>query len=109
MRRALTFVLLAAALAVVAAGCGGGGEGRLGKSDYEEQVQAVDVELFNALHAVGSASTAKGALVALKQCQAAFAQAADELDAISPPEDVDAEHRALASGVRAFPAQLKPI
>jgi len=109
MRRALVFVLLAAALAVTAAGCGGGGDGRLGKSDYEEQVQAVDVELFNALRAVGTAATANGALAALKQCQAAFTQAADELDAISPPEDVEAEHEALASGVRAFPGQLKPI
>ena len=109
MRRVLAFASLAAAVVIVVAGCGGGGDGRLGKSDYEAQLGAVDAELFDALRAVGSAGTVKGTLAALEQAQVAFAQAADELDAIAPPKDVEAEHEALTSGVRAFPHQLEPI
>ena len=45
---------------MVAAGCGGGGDERLSKSDYETQVGTIDAGLFEALQAVGAATTVKG-------------------------------------------------
>jgi hypothetical protein len=111
MRRVLTFVVLAAALAALAAGCGGGGGGdeRLSKSEYETQIGAIDAGLFAALQAVGSARTAKATLTALERCQAEFERLATELEAISPPKDVEAEHEELTTGVREFPEELNPI
>jgi hypothetical protein len=111
MKRVLPFVALAAAIAAIAAGCGdgGGGDERLSKSDYETQVGTIDAGLFAALQAVGSATTVKATVAALEQCQAEFARLADELQAIVPPKDVEAEHEELTAGVREFPEQLNPI
>jgi len=109
MKRVLGLVSLVAAIAVLAAGCGGGGDDRLGKSDYETQIGTIDTGLFNALQAVGAARTAKAAVAALERCQAEFTRLAGELEAISPPKDVEAEHEELTSGVREFPEQLNPI
>jgi hypothetical protein len=109
VKRALAFVSLAAVLAAIVAGCGGGGEQRLEKSDYETQVAGIDTQLFNALRAVGAAKTVRGTLNALERCQAEFRRLAGELEAIAPPKDVEAEHQELTSGVREFPEQLNPI
>jgi hypothetical protein len=110
MRRVLAFVTLAAAVAAVGAGCGGGGgEHRLSKTDYETQVGHIDAGLFEALRAVGAATTVKATLAALERCQSEFTRLAGELEAIAPPEDLEAEHAELTSGVREFPEQLNPI
>ena len=108
MRRMVACVSLATALAVLAAGCGGGSD-RLSKADYETQVGTIAVGLTEAIQAVGAATTVKGTIKALEQCQAAFKSAADDLDAIVPPADIQDEHAALATAVREFGEQLNPI
>ena len=109
MRRLLAFVTLATALAVLAAGCGGGGSDRLSKAEYETQVGTIAVDLTEAIQAVGAATTVKGTVKALEACQVVFKRAADQMDAISPPEDIADEHEALATAVREFGEQLNPI
>ena len=108
MRRMVACVSLATALAVLAAGCGGGSD-RLSKADYETQVGTIAVGLTEAIQAVGAATTVKGTIKALEHCQAAFKSAADDLDAIVPPADIQDEHAALATAVREFGEQLNPI
>jgi len=108
MKRVLAFLSLAAAVAAIVSGCGSA-DARVTKSDYEAQVGSVDFELFQALRAVGAARTVKSTVGALEKCQVAFAHAAKELEAITPPKDVEAEHQSLATGVREFGEQLNPI
>jgi hypothetical protein len=108
MRLLLAFASLTVAFAVLATGCGGGSD-RLSKADYETQVGTIAVGLTEAIQEVGAATTVKGTVKALEQCQAAFESAADDLDAIVPPADIQDDHEALATAVREFGEQLNPI
>ena len=49
------------------------------------------------------------AATSLKKLQTELADAADKMDAITPPEKVETEHQQLADGVREFGDQLDPI
>ena len=100
---------LAAGLLLAVAACGGSSSGQLSKSDYESQVGTIAVGLTGAIQAIGEASTIKGTVTALRQAEATFAKAADELDAITPPDDIADPHAALAKAVRDFGEELHPI
>jgi hypothetical protein len=109
MRRVIAWLALAAAVALVAGGCGGGGSSPLGKADYEKQMGAIGTQLTTALNGVGTATTADGAATSLKKLQTELTDAADKMDAITPPEKVQTEHQQLADGVREFGDELDPI
>jgi hypothetical protein len=102
---------LAALLAVVLSGCGGGGGGTepLSKDDYEAQVGTIAVGLTEAIQEVGAATTVKTTVKALQKCQQTFEQAAAKMDAITPPEDIAAEHAALTKAVGEFGEELNTI
>ena len=51
----------------------------------------------------------KGTVAALEKCQAVFEQAAADMEAITPPEDIEADHEKLTTAVREFAEQLNPI
>jgi phage-related protein len=108
MTRLIALLALAAALGAVASGCGGE-DASMSKADYEEEMGAISQELTDSLSNVGSATSVKTTVAALRKLQADFAAAADEMDAITPPKDIEAEHEELASGVREFGEQLDPI
>ena len=99
-------------MAVVAVGCGGGGgDQRLSKADYDEkEVGAIDAGLFDALRAVGTATTVKAhprrARTVPGRVRAPRGRARRHRH---PPKDVEVEREELASGVREFPGQLNPI
>jgi hypothetical protein len=109
MRRVIALFALAGAVALVAAGCGGGGSKPLSKADYEQQMSAIGKSLTNSLNSLGTATSASKAATALKNLQTELEDAAGQMDAITPPDDVKTEHADLANGVREFGEQLGPI
>jgi hypothetical protein len=108
MTRLIALLALVAALVAVASGCGGE-NGSMSKADYEEEMGVIAQGLTDALSKVGAATTVKTTVAALRELKAEFAAAADEMDAITPPEDIEADHEELASGVREFGQELDPI
>jgi hypothetical protein len=105
-------VALGAVLAVVLSGCGGGGgDGSkpLSKDDYEAQVGTIAVGLTEAIQEVGAATTVKTTVTALQKCQQTFEQAAAKMEAITPPDDIAAEHAALTKAVGEFGEELNTI
>jgi hypothetical protein len=109
MRRLIAWLAVAGAVAVTAAGCGGGGSEPLSKADYQQQMGAIGKELTTALNSLGTATTASTAATSLKKLQSDLTDAADKMDAITPPPKVEAQHQNLADGVREFGEQLDPI
>jgi hypothetical protein len=109
MRRVIAWLALAAAVALMAVGCGGGGSQPLSKADYQKQMGVIGTKLTTALNSLGTATTASTAATSLKKLRSDLADAADEMEAITPPPKVEAEHQQLADGVREFGEQLDPI
>ena len=109
MKRVIALLALAGAVALVAAGCGGGGSKPLSKAEYEKQMGAIGQTLTDSLNALGTATSAAKAATSLKNIQTELRTAADKMEAITPPDDVKTEHAQLASGVREFGDQLDPV
>ena len=92
----VAFVSLVAALAVVVAGCGGGADtgqqGRLRDTGRHDRSR-----LTEAIQEVGAATTVKGTVTALEQCQAVFESGPTTWTAIVPPADIEEDHETLAT------------
>jgi hypothetical protein len=96
--------ICAAAAALTLAGCGGGDD-RLSKSEYEEKVRAVYADVQEAFQA--TAVTRPTELAArIEDAQRELREAADELDEVEPPEDVEAENRQIVEGMRRYADSL---
>jgi hypothetical protein len=99
--RARTLLIL---LIVVAAGCGGG-DGRLSKTEYEQQMQAIGSELRAASSGIGDLSQTRD-LDKLADTIADFRdrldEAADDVDGLNPPGDVEEETDKIAEALHAF-------
>jgi len=92
-----------AILAVAAAGCGGGGGEPLSKADYEQQLNEIGTSLDSSSQALGDAFQAEDVDKAAEQIgtmQADIRKLADQLDDITPPEDVADPHQDLIDGLR---------
>jgi chromosome segregation ATPase len=104
MRTRTIAILLIVVAAAVAAGCGGG-DGRLSKAEYEQRMQAIGSELRTASAAIGDLSQTRD-LDKLADTIAEFRdrldEAADDVDALSPPEDVEEETEKIAAALHAF-------
>jgi predicted nucleic acid-binding Zn-ribbon protein len=102
--RSILFVLIAVATAV-GAGCGGGDDGRLSKAEYEQRMQAIGTELRTASSAIGDLSQTRD-LDKLADTIADFRErleeAADDVDGVTPPEDVEEETDKIAEALHAF-------
>jgi hypothetical protein len=110
MRAKLMGVAVAATLAVLAAGCGGSGNGQMSKADYEAKIQADGQAVQDAVNQITSNPTSMAALA--KQVDAAQVQAkkaADDLDATNPPTEVAADNDALVTALRSIDAELKKL
>ena len=92
-----------AILAVAAAGCGGGGGEPLSKAEYTQQLNEIGTSLDSSSQALGDAFQAEDAGKAADQVSAMQTQIrklADQLDDITPPEDVADPHQDLIDGLR---------
>lgn len=100
--------LCLAALALVAAGCGGGDDSR---QDYERQVSDVNRTLEqafgNLVSSIRSAGSTEQAAAQLDEGASSLDQAAQQLAAIDPPDDVEAPHQQLVSGLRGLADEFR--
>lgn len=103
MKRAF---VLAAAVVLMASGCGG--ESRLTKAEYERRVNQIGQQLTDTLERTFSApefqnpSSLKQAADVLRQGQNDMEDAADRLDDVSPPEEIQSIHDRFVKGIRDF-------
>ena len=96
MTRALTLCL--AALALVAAGCGGSS-----KDDYESQVRDVGKTLEQTFGDLGTSISGSGsteqAAQRLEQGATSLDKASRDLAKIDPPSEIQAQHKDLVAGL----------
>jgi hypothetical protein len=102
------FTLLA--LAVLAVGLGGcGSESRLSKADYEKTLTATGQELAEASAPLAQAKTGPEFASGAAQVQAGLRKAADDLDDVRPPEDVDAANDRLVDALRGLADEFEKV
>jgi hypothetical protein len=107
-RRALA---LGAAVAVAAAaGCGGGGDSRLTKSQYEQKMQAEATSLQASVRNLGFVEGSLSTLAAkVDKIQKAFSKAANDIDALVPPKDAEADTQRIADTLKRLPVSSANI
>jgi hypothetical protein len=102
----------ALAVAALLAGCGGGDE-RLSKAQYQRELSEVGKTLSESIGSVGGAVTGVADLEAageqVGELQTALSKAADDLDELEPPEDVEGAHEKLVQGIRGFADELEDL
>jgi NAD(P)-dependent dehydrogenase (short-subunit alcohol dehydrogenase family) len=102
--RALVLAL-AAAGALVLAGCSGDGRERLSKTEYEETVRSVYAGVQEAFRQTNV--TAQSDLAdRVGDAQDELRQAAGELEDVDPPDEVEAENAQIAEAMRAYADDL---
>ncbi len=103
----LAFLVLAGLLL---AACGG--SSRLSKSDYETHLQNDGKPVQKtvaALTKVASITTLAQFATKADAAEAAVKSAADDLDSIKPPQDVEADNTAIVAGLRAIQTGLEHL
>ena len=123
LSRAIALLVFGAAVAIVVAGCGGGGSratdengnapaANSGFSAYETSMQRLGVSLGTTLGRVGSANrAAEPAQIArnLRTAQRELRATATKLTQITPPEKIKAQHALLTKGVREYADELDGV
>ena len=101
-----------AVLVVLAAGCGGSGGGeQLTKAQYEQQLNSIGATIDSSFEELttafqGDTPSFDAAADKIAEIQDQMRQQADELDKVTPPEDVEAEHQKMVDGLRGFADDL---
>jgi hypothetical protein len=111
-RGAATLAAVGLALALVAAGCGGGGGGggRLSKSEYEQRLGSDSRAIRNAFQPLSKQPSSLAALASdLKVGQQKLRAAADDLDRVNAPKDVEKDNDTLVSGLRKLAVDLESL
>lgn len=106
--KSLALALALAAVALVAASCGG--SARLSKSDYEQKLQSEGSQVKSAFAKVSGSPSSLDALA--KQVGAAedsLKNAADDLDEIKPPKDAEADNDKIVSALRALAGEMDKL
>ena len=99
-------VVVVATVALIAPSCGG--DSRLSKAEYERRVNQIGQELSDTLETTFSSpqfqdpSSLKDAADVLRQGQKEMAGAADRLDGVNPPEEIEGIHDRFVKGIRDF-------
>ena len=107
--------LAALALVLAGAGCGGGGgqsggDGRLSKSEYEARIQNDGREITDAFGALRTQPKSLPELASkLDRAQDKLRAVTDDLDSITPPEEIEADHDELVKGLRKVAQLLEPL
>ncbi len=112
MARRMTAILLTAVVAL-AAGCGG--NDRLSKDAYQQELDNAIQKVEQAFRGLGESlqkvSSGSGSLDQVADevgnIQEELNSAAEDLDGVTPPEDVEASHEKLVDGMRALSNDLE--
>jgi hypothetical protein len=105
-KRALA--LGAAAAVAIAAGCGG--DGRLSKAEYEQKMRAEGQSLQTSVSGLAAAATDLNTLsTKVASIQKAFEKSANDVDAIKPPKDAEADTQKIADSLHQFSGLLGDI
>ena len=107
--------IAAAAALALAAGCGGGGGERLSKEEYQRELASARGELEDAFAGLEKALQAAGAgsgslekaAGEVENIQEELKEAADDLDGVAPPENVEEAHDELVEGMRALSEDME--
>jgi methyl-accepting chemotaxis protein len=108
-----TMTILCAAAVAVAAGCGGGD--RLSKDAYQQELDSAILKIEQAFEGLGDSlqqvGSGSGSLDAVADeignIQEELNSAGDDLEGVTPPEDVEATHTKLVDGMRALSDDLE--
>jgi len=110
-RRAWGAAIVFAAL--VAAGCGGGGNDRVSKDDYEQELQGVGTSVQESFQGLGSSmkgdnpSSLDEAADRVGEIQDSLRKKADDLEDVEPPENAEKENDQLVDGLNGFADELE--
>jgi hypothetical protein len=107
MSRPRLLLLALAALAVALAGCGS--ESRLSKADYEGKLTRAGQELAEASTPLAQAKTGPEFASGAAQIQDALRKAADDLDDVRPPDDVDAANDRFVTALRGLADEFDKV
>lgn len=111
MRFSVRSVLAAAVLAVVLAGCGGGGG--LSNDDYAAKLKAILSPLGTSLQALGTqakAASSKTELeAALRSGEGAIQTAIDGVNSVEPPSDAADAHQALLGALNSYKSSIAQL
>jgi hypothetical protein len=111
-RGAATLAAVALALVLAAAGCGGGGGGgdRLSKSEYEQRLGADSQEVRKAFEPLSKQPSSLAELASeLKVGQQKLREAADDLDGVKAPKDVQKDNDVLVTGLRKLADEIESL
>jgi hypothetical protein len=100
--------LVLAALTFVA-GCGGGGEDRLTKAEFEQRIQADGKTLQDAISGVSGSSSLAELATQVAVAEKAVKSAADDLDELAPPEEAEAPTDVIVKALRTIDEQLRQL
>jgi hypothetical protein len=98
MRGATKLGIVGASIALAAAACGGSGP--LSKSQYEQRLQKSGRELTAALAQLSRSNSQEEFKTGVDGVEKALNDVADDLDGVTPPEDVQSANDRLVEGFR---------
>jgi hypothetical protein len=108
--RGVSTLAIVLALALVAGGCGGSGNGRLSKTQYEARVQKNGNRIQHAFLPLGSPPRSLQEFARnIKSGQDELRSTADDLASLKPPKEVAPDNRLLVRGLRSLVAKLEPL
>ena len=112
----IRIVVATLALGLAAAGCGGDGGGqRLTKEEYQQEVRQVGDTLTKSAEGLSGAFSQSDpesldqVAGEVEELQNAMNQAADDLEAMNPPEDAESAHDDLVDGIRGFSDEIGQV
>jgi hypothetical protein len=109
-RRGITLVggvALSTALVLAVTGCGGGG--RLSKAEYEQKLQQGGRELATALGELSSSRSKNEFKKGVDDVEKALNDVADELDGVTPPQDVEGANQRVVDGFRQLARDFEAV
>jgi hypothetical protein len=108
VRACLIGLLAVVALSVFAAGCGGGGNNRLSKEDFQQQANAICKKYDEKIKAIGTPTSPADIPAFVEKGVPLIQQGIAELRALRPPSDLQADYnRMLDETAKAIPAARK--
>ena len=110
MRHRGLATLAAAMIGLVVAGCGGGGGGgdRLSKTQYEQHFRSDSRAISEGIKPLTTKpSSLKQLSAELKVGVARLHGAADDLDTIKPPKDIEQDNKTVVKGLNKFADELE--
>lgn len=93
--------------ALLLAGCGGNGGGRLSKSQYEQKLRNEGTALQASFSAIsGNPSSLKDLAKSVGRARDAASKAAGDLDALKPPKDAETDNQKLVSALHVIADEM---